>query len=130
MGTLSQTLILCVFSVLSATTSVSATTHIVGDDHGWTLGYNYQKWSMDHRFHVGDELVFKYNASHHSVVRVNETAFTNCIKEPNLGIERSGHDTISLEEEGQRWYICGEDIHCELGQKLQIKVLLASRRKL
>lgn len=34
----------------------SATEHVVGDAHGWTLGFDYDTWSQTKQFTVGDTL--------------------------------------------------------------------------
>lgn len=33
-----------------------ATDHIVGDDNGWTVDFNYTQWTQDKVFRVGDNL--------------------------------------------------------------------------
>lgn len=33
-----------------------ATDHIVGDDLGWTVGFDYSQWAKDKKFSVGDTL--------------------------------------------------------------------------
>ena len=39
-------------------TLASATDHVmgVGDDHGWTLGFDYAAWAESKQFTVGDTL--------------------------------------------------------------------------
>lgn len=39
-----------------ASTVTSATKFIVGDDSGWTVGFDYQAWAKGKVFHVGDKL--------------------------------------------------------------------------
>jgi hypothetical protein len=34
----------------------AATEHWVGDDKGWTLGFNYTAWAQTKQFKVGDTL--------------------------------------------------------------------------
>lgn len=36
-----------------------ATDHIVGDDKGWTVDFNYTQWAQDKVFRVGDNLGMK-----------------------------------------------------------------------
>lgn len=36
--------------------SISAVEYVVGDDHGWTINYDYQKWASNKVFYVGDKL--------------------------------------------------------------------------
>jgi hypothetical protein len=35
---------------------VSASVHLVGDEEGWTLGFNYTAWSESNQFRVGEAL--------------------------------------------------------------------------
>ncbi|KAJ9131881.1 hypothetical protein P3X46_034785 [Hevea brasiliensis] len=96
---------------------------IVGDEAGWTLGFDYQAWAYGKKFHVGDKLVFRYYVGAHNVFKVNGTGFQNCIK-PKAGEALStGTDTIVLATPGRKWYVCGVGKHCENGMKLVIDVL-------
>lgn len=36
--------------------SISAVEYVVGDDQGWTINYDYQKWARNKVFYVGDKL--------------------------------------------------------------------------
>ena len=36
--------------------SILATDFVVGDDKGWTTGFDYQTWADGKEFHVGDQL--------------------------------------------------------------------------
>ncbi|OVA12117.1 Plastocyanin-like [Macleaya cordata] len=67
--------------------------------------------------------VFNYEGGLHNILRVNATAYDNCVKEPNLGAFGNGNDTITLAEVGRFWYICGVVDHCKNGQKLSVEVL-------
>ncbi|KAK2638323.1 hypothetical protein Ddye_026118 [Dipteronia dyeriana] len=117
---------LAIVAIIVLPTVVMATEHIVGDDKGWTVNFNYQDWAKDKVFRVGDTLVFNYKAGNHNVFRVNETGFNDCIvPPPNLGLA-SGNDKIPLKTQGNKWYICGvvgAKRHCaDLGMKLAITV--------
>ncbi|PIA26657.1 hypothetical protein AQUCO_09100071v1 [Aquilegia coerulea] len=98
-------------------------THLVGGDQGWTQFPNYALWATGKTFQVGDTLVFNYAQELHNVLQVNETAYEQCLRDPNLGVLQSGNDSVILQEAGQIWYICGLGDHCENGQKLTIWVL-------
>ncbi|CAK7341491.1 unnamed protein product [Dovyalis caffra] len=98
-----------------------ATEHIVGDDKGWTVNFNYTAWASGKVFQVGDTLVFNYQPPH-NLFKVDGDGFKNCVPsgEPTI----SGHDIITLKSPGKKWYICGIGNHCsELGQKLVINVV-------
>ncbi|GLJ58730.1 hypothetical protein SUGI_1497090 [Cryptomeria japonica] len=92
----------CLLSFLTACQATKVYT--VGDEAGWTLGYDYHEWAEGKKFRVGDTLVFNYHNSEmssHNVVRVNGTAYANCVSDPNLGLYESGSDKIVLSGPGQ-----------------------------
>ncbi|KAK9091438.1 hypothetical protein Sjap_024615 [Stephania japonica] len=113
---------ICVTASLSLV-SARGETHVVGGDEGWTQVPNYGDWAQGRTFHVGDTLLFNYDENLHSVIQVNETAYEDCIKEPNLATFSSGNGPFRLAEVGRQWYICGVGDHCEHGQRLSINVL-------
>lgn len=63
-------------------------------------------------------VVFKYEAGHDHVFKVNGTSFEECTSH-SKGLS-SGHDVIFFRSTGQKWFI-GD--HCNHGQKLAITVL-------
>ncbi|KAL4200360.1 hypothetical protein AMTRI_Chr03g56010 [Amborella trichopoda] len=102
---------------------VLAKDHVVGDEKGWTINFDYNSWAEGREFMVGDTLTFTYPQGVHNVVKVNASSFENCIKEPNNGIMNSGSDKITLATPGNKWYICTFGQHCASGgQKLKITV--------
>jgi len=48
-------LILSLSMVLLSSVAI-ATDHIVGDDKGWTVNFDYTQWAQDKVFRVGDNL--------------------------------------------------------------------------
>uniref|UniRef100_A0A7N0SX88 Phytocyanin domain-containing protein n=1 Tax=Kalanchoe fedtschenkoi TaxID=63787 RepID=A0A7N0SX88_KALFE len=96
---------------------------IVGDDAGWTIGFNYQAWAQGKEFRVGDTLVFKYPEGAHNVYKVNGSDFQACTPPSDSIPLTSGNDHILLATAGRKWYLCGVGEHCEIGgQKLVITV--------
>ncbi|CAK8543865.1 unnamed protein product [Lathyrus sativus] len=93
-----------------------ATDHIVGDDKGWTVDFNYTQWAQKIVFRVGDNLVFNYNPSFHNVFKVNGTLFQNCTFPPENEALSTGKDIIPLKTEGRKWYVCGKGDHCAARQ--------------
>ena len=47
--------VLCV-AVIAPTITAWGKVHIVGDDAGWKLNFDYQAWAYGKTFHVGDKL--------------------------------------------------------------------------
>ncbi|GLJ58727.1 hypothetical protein SUGI_1497060 [Cryptomeria japonica] len=95
----------------------------VGDEKGWTVGFDYQAWAQNKQFYVGNALVFNYPQGDHNVIMaVNASAFENCLHQPNWGILESGADSLFLTAPGDMWFFCGVQEHCEMGQKLKITV--------
>ncbi|KAH7661588.1 Cupredoxins domain-containing protein [Dioscorea alata] len=109
-------------------TTIHAIEYTVGDDDGWTDNFDYQAWTSDKQFKVGDILVFKYEVGKHDVIEVTPAEFLACMafSEPEPPVT-SGEESITLLSEGYKFYICGKDDgkHCSLGQRLVIDVLPA-----
>ncbi|KAH9324719.1 hypothetical protein KI387_004897 [Taxus chinensis] len=116
------TVIACALSITMVNAAHNTKTITVGDDNGWTLGFDYAKWAATQEFHVGDTLVFNYGAGAHNVIMVNGTAFADCVNQPNLALFSSGEDRVVLKALGNMWFICGVGAHCENGMKLKITV--------
>jgi len=55
---------LVVFFAVSLLTLSRATDHIVGDEFGWTPGFNYTTWAQGKEFRVRDTLGIVYLLSH------------------------------------------------------------------
>nr|GEU34002.1 retrovirus-related Pol polyprotein from transposon TNT 1-94 [Tanacetum cinerariifolium] len=78
-----------------------ATRYKVGDDYGWTIGYDYQAWADDKEFKVGDQLEFIYVKAAHNVYGVNSGAFDQCdltTVDPPVYYSDSGDDVRSYEK--------------------------------
>ncbi|TVU44667.1 hypothetical protein EJB05_04115, partial [Eragrostis curvula] len=103
----------------------AATEHTVGDDKGWTLGFDYAAWAETKQFKVGDTIVFKYKEPTHTVVEVGGADFKACNKPADATVMGTGEDRVTLDAEGRRWFVCGVGKHCENGMKLKITVLAA-----
>ncbi|KAF8659323.1 hypothetical protein HU200_058524 [Digitaria exilis] len=103
----------------------AATEHWVGDNTGWTLGFNYSAWAETKQFKVGDTLVFKYNEPSHTVVEVSGADFAACNIPGSSKVLTTGNDQVTLDKAGRRWFICGVGAHCKNGMKVKITVLTA-----
>ncbi|KAK9910685.1 hypothetical protein M0R45_034637 [Rubus argutus] len=101
---------------------VLATQYVVGDDLGWDGTANYQAWADGYAFHVGDVLIFNYDAGDHNVLlAANPAGFDGCNASPSLGVYDSGNDALTLSVAGTYYFLCG--YHCDnLQQKFFITV--------
>lgn len=123
MAVLQAAILLCV-----ANPSMAAD-HIVGDIKGWDFSVPYQSWVAKQNFRVGDNLIFKYDASFHSVMEVNSSIYESCnISDPPLFQDKSGNTVIALNSTGTRYFICGSIGHCEsAGMKVKVTVLKSKK---
>ncbi|KAF7075126.1 hypothetical protein CFC21_079927 [Triticum aestivum] len=100
-----------------------ATEHMVGDDKGWTLNFNYTAWAETKQFVAGDTLVFKYNSPAHNLVEVGGPDFLSCTKPANAVVLTTGEDRVTLDKAGRKWFFCAVGQHCQNGMKLKITIL-------
>ncbi|XP_044494495.1 mavicyanin-like [Mangifera indica] len=96
----------------------------VGDSAGWTVVGNvdYNKWASTKNFHVGDVIVFSYNNQFHNVKQVTHKDFKSCNATSAMAVYTSGSDSITLNNTGHHYFMCGFPGHCEAGQKVDIMV--------
>ncbi|XP_057440557.1 blue copper protein 1a-like [Lotus japonicus] len=99
-------------SMILVSSIAMATDHVVGDDKGWTVDFNYTQWTQDKVFHVGDNLVFNYDNAKHNVFKVSGASFKDCTLPPANEALSTGKDIIPLTTEGRKWYLCGKADHC------------------
>ncbi|KAK9945299.1 hypothetical protein M0R45_010821 [Rubus argutus] len=98
----------------------------VGDSEGWRYkGFDYQAWRLDKNFTVGDSLLFVYKGKD-SVVQVDRKHYQTCNSTDPISVTKSGNDTITLDKPGHFFYITGYKRHCDLGQKLDVRVSVPS----
>lgn len=60
-------MLLVIATILLPFNIVVAKEFVVGDDHGWTIGFDYAAWAADKTFQVGD-LLGKFNSSNYFIV--------------------------------------------------------------
>ncbi|XP_020183295.1 blue copper protein 1a-like [Aegilops tauschii subsp. strangulata] len=119
----SKQMLVAVFAVAFLPVLAVATEHLVGDDKGWTLNFNYTAWAETKQFVVGDTLVFKYGSPAHNLVEVGGPDFVACTQTAGAVVRTSGEDRLALDTAGRRWFFCGVGPHCKSGMKLKITVL-------
>ncbi|KAK4354613.1 hypothetical protein RND71_026807 [Anisodus tanguticus] len=119
----SKTFLIALVVVSMVVAPAMATEHLVGDDEGWKLKFDYNKWAESKEFHVGDKLIFKYKEGVHNVYKADLSAFQNCAPGANVEPLTSGNDVIELKTTGKKWYFCGIKTHCDQGMKVAVNVL-------
>ncbi|KAB5568372.1 hypothetical protein DKX38_002165 [Salix brachista] len=124
MGSVKKTLAISCLMMVLCGVSVASTVYQVGDSAGWTSmgGVDYQDWSADKNFHVGDVLVFNYNIEFHNVKQVTSQDFEACNATSPIATYTNGSDAINLERIGHVYFICGFPGHCQAGQRIEILV--------
>ncbi|KAL7597025.1 hypothetical protein Lser_V15G27708 [Lactuca serriola] len=102
------TIIILIIATVAALAipSASATEHIVGGDKGWVFGFDYQTWALQQRFYVGDKLVFNYPVGKYNVFEVGDAGWEDCYVSSKKKGLTSGHDVITLETPGNKFFIC------------------------
>ncbi|KAF8393197.1 hypothetical protein HHK36_021438 [Tetracentron sinense] len=111
--------------------TVAQTTHVVGDSLGWVIppggAAAYTTWASTKKFMVGDTLVFNFTTGEHDVAQVSKTAFDACTSTTTIGsVITTGPANLTLDSEGDHYYICTVGRHCNIGQKLSIAVQASS----
>ncbi|XP_062114535.1 blue copper protein-like [Humulus lupulus] len=102
--------------------AVSGANITVGGSSGWDLTSDLQAWTAETPFHVGDSLVFSY-AGAHDVLEVHEEDYESCNISHPIKTHNDGDTVVPLNQQGTRYFVCGRQGHCLMGQKLQVHVL-------
>ncbi|KAK6131832.1 hypothetical protein DH2020_034428 [Rehmannia glutinosa] len=100
----------------------SATVYTVGDNSGWDISTDIDSWARDKTFAVGDTLLFQYS-QYHSVSEVTKKNYEGCNTTNVLQTSSNGNTSFALTEPGDRYFICGNRLHCLGGMKLHANVL-------
>ncbi|GJR81137.1 blue copper protein [Tanacetum coccineum] len=112
---------LALFAILSFASTCQATTYTVGGTSGWDISTNVDSWAQDKHFVVGDVLFFSYDSSH-SVAEVNKDSYDGCNTTKLLQPSSYGNTTFTLTKPGNRYFVCGNRLHCYAGMKLHVVV--------
>ncbi|XP_039792953.1 blue copper protein-like [Panicum virgatum] len=105
----------------------SATTHTVGGVHSWMTGVDYAAWASDKTFAVGDQLLFSYVRTDHTVTEVSRSGYDACSAGGDARSEdnKSGLTTVTLATPGAHYFICVVPNHCASGMRLAVNVSAA-----
>ncbi|CAA7046537.1 unnamed protein product [Microthlaspi erraticum] len=116
-------IVILVFSGLFAVQTTLAAQHMIGGSQGWEESVDFNSWTADKSFKVGDQLVFKYSALHSVVELGSETAYKSCDLGTPVNSLSSGNDVVKLSKTGTRYFACGTAGHCEQGMKVKVNVV-------
>ncbi|XP_010523261.1 PREDICTED: stellacyanin [Tarenaya hassleriana] len=117
-----NTVNLWIICVIAATISIcNGATYFVGDGSGWDISTDLDSWLLGKAFNVGDVLVFQYS-SPHSVYEVTRDEFQSCNTTKPLRTFSGGNTTVSLSESGDRFFVCGNRLHCFAGMRLPVHI--------
>ncbi|XVF49446.1 hypothetical protein PTKIN_Ptkin04bG0012700 [Pterospermum kingtungense] len=75
----------------------------------------------DKTFKIGDVLLFQYS-SYHNACEVTKESFECCNTTDPLRTYSNGNMTVTLSNAGTRYFVCGNQLHCLRGEKLQVNV--------
>ncbi|XP_027147794.1 stellacyanin-like [Coffea eugenioides] len=107
--------------ILGFALTCSGTVYTVGDRSGWDISTDVDTWSKDKIFQVGDVLLFQYS-SYHSVSEVTQPNYEGCNTTNVLQTSSNGNTSIPLKNPGDRYFVCGNRLHCLGGMKLHVHV--------
>ncbi|KAL0321702.1 UNVERIFIED_CONTAM: protein mago nashi2 [Sesamum calycinum] len=101
---------------------VKATVYTVGDNAGWDISTDLDSWAKGKTFAIGDTLLFQYS-QYHSVSEVTKENFEGCNTTNVLQSSSNGNTSFILTSPGDRYFVCGNKLHCFGGMKLHVSVL-------
>ncbi|KAL7214542.1 hypothetical protein ACSBR1_026866 [Camellia fascicularis] len=118
---MAKQVVVCVLGVLGLALTCKAAFYTVGDSSGWDISTDLDTWVKGKTFAVGDVLLFQYS-SIHSVNEVTKNNYQRCNTTNVLQSSSNGNTTFPLSTPGDRYYVCGDKLHCLGGMKLHINV--------
>ncbi|KAM3369068.1 hypothetical protein ACQJBY_017130 [Aegilops geniculata] len=114
-------LALCALLLHGVAWEARAASYTVGDSAGWDISADLQSWAAAKIFNVGDVLVFTYSKTH-TLDEVDAAGFKSCSAANALLSSSDGNTTVPLTAGGDRYFICGHQMHCLGGMKLHVHV--------
>ncbi|XP_078443713.1 mavicyanin-like [Wolffia australiana] len=115
-----------VLQLLALSTAAAALHFRIGGEKGWhkpsgSDSETYNEWARRNRFHIGDNLYFKYQND--SVRVVDYNSYSRCNTSGDGMTFADGNTTFVLDRHGFFFFISGNPAHCVAGQKLVIRVM-------
>uniref|UniRef100_A0ACD5YIC2 Uncharacterized protein n=1 Tax=Avena sativa TaxID=4498 RepID=A0ACD5YIC2_AVESA len=123
----SRALLLCSFAALAFAVGSEAKDFVVGGaGGGWkvpALSDALNKWASTNRFHVGDNLVFKFDAAADSVLAVTKDDYNRCSTANPIATYKASDATVPLSTSGPHYFISGTPGSCDKGERLIVVVM-------
>jgi len=111
--------------------SLASYQYRVGGPRGWIVPTGnetetYNQWAQRNRFHVDDDIYFKYKKLEDSVLLVTQAAYETCNTSNPTAYYDDGNTVIKLRHSGPYYFISGIQENCNKGQKLIVVVMASS----
>ncbi|KAM3411981.1 hypothetical protein ACQJBY_003571 [Aegilops geniculata] len=128
----SSALLLCSLVALALAAGSDARDHVVGGgkDGAWRVPPPAQPdalndWAGKARFHVGDNLVFKFDAATDSVLEVTRADYDRCNTASPIATYKASGAVVPLPPGGQRFrhFISGAPGNCQKGERVIVLVM-------
>ncbi|KAJ7955649.1 Early nodulin-like protein [Quillaja saponaria] len=99
-----------------------------GHENSWTIplpssSEPLNDWAEDHRFRIGDFLIWKYDSKTESVLQVIEEDYETCNRLNPIDAYSDGNTKVELDRSGPFFFISGAEGHCDKGLKLIVVVM-------
>ncbi|XP_015691530.2 blue copper protein-like [Oryza brachyantha] len=119
-----SSLALCCVLLLvhGAARRAEAAMYSVGNSAGWDISADFPSWLDGKSFYVGDTLVFQYS-KYHTVSEVDAAGYRNCSTANAVLTSSDGNTTVPLTAPGDRYFVCGNELHCLGGMRLHVPVV-------
>uniref|UniRef100_A0A0D9X665 Phytocyanin domain-containing protein n=1 Tax=Leersia perrieri TaxID=77586 RepID=A0A0D9X665_9ORYZ len=122
--------VLCAAALLFAAVA-DARDHVVGGNNGggWKVPAQpdaFNKWAQITRFHVGDNLVFKFDGAADAVLEVTREDYDRCNTASPVGTYKpsgGGAATVPLTTSGLRYFVGAAAGSCDKGERVIVLVM-------
>ncbi|CAM8979542.1 unnamed protein product [Rhodiola kirilowii] len=98
--------------------------HVVGGDRGWDLDSGIASWSSGRVFSLGDKLWFTYSAAaQESILELRtKQEYESCDLTNPIRMYTDGINSLSLDQQGVRYFVSSKAENCKNGLKLHVDV--------